>query len=146
MICVKEGMICLCVCADVCLLVFACNEYSLSLLYCTDCTRQAPHPRDAHTSPFAHFITSLTLKLTLIRTHAHNRTPRYKSIDNDSKPFLQLDVEDPFLWQDKRGNFHALHHWQSPGSGALNGGHSFSHDGVHWNFSQTPACVLPSSC
>ena len=23
------------------------------------------------------------------------------------------NVEDPFIWQDKRGHFHALHHWQN---------------------------------
>jgi hypothetical protein len=36
-----------------------------------------------------------------------------------------------YLWQDKRGNYHALHHWQEgTHNKLLNGGHSFSRDGV----------------
>ena len=36
-----------------------------------------------------------------------------------------------YLWQDKRGNYHALHHWQEgTHNKLLNGGHSFPRDGV----------------
>eukprot|EP01079_Euglenida_sp_SAG-EU17-18_P000086 gene86-358_t len=56
---------------------------------------------------------------------------RYRSIDDDSPPFSAVDVEDPFLWRDSRGNFHMLHHWQGNSNHRVsNGGHSFSQDGV----------------
>lgn len=64
----------------------------------------------------------------------------YKSIDNNSQPYPQNNAEDPFMWQDTRGHFHAIHHWQSGNRNRyFNGGHSFSRDGVHWTFSQTTA-------
>ena len=67
-------------------------------------------------------------------------TGPYQSIDNNSQPFAQNDVEDQFMWQDARGWWHALHHWQSGARNRLNnGGHSYSRDGVHWVFSQTTA-------
>lgn len=63
----------------------------------------------------------------------------YRSID-DSQPFTMNNVEDPFMWIDRRGNYHALHHWQNGDHNKYyNGGHSFSEDGLRWTFSSTPA-------
>eukprot|EP00051_Salpingoeca_urceolata_P007620 m.99073 g.99073 ORF g.99073 m.99073 type:complete len:507 (+) comp15314_c0_seq1:60-1580(+) len=47
-------------------------------------------------------------------------------------------VEDPFVWQDHRGNFHALFHKftdEHPGSG----GHAFSTDGFSWTLTDEAA-------
>ena len=67
-------------------------------------------------------------------------TGPYKSIDNNSQPFAQNDVEDQFMWRDHRGWWHALHHWQTGYRNRLNnGGHSYSRDGIQWTFSQTTA-------
>lgn len=64
----------------------------------------------------------------------------FRSIDQNQQPFPQTNVEDPFLWRDKRGHFHMLHHWQSGNRNAYaNGGHSFSRDGVRWTFSNATA-------
>lgn len=53
-------------------------------------------------------------------------------------------AEDPFIWRDMRGNFHALFHGgkQSFQPGATNhatGAHGFSEDGVEWTYSPIPA-------
>ena len=49
-------------------------------------------------------------------------------------------VEDPFLYQDPRGGFHALFHAGHQGGGyAAAGGHAFSPDGLTWTFSAAPA-------
>ena len=48
------------------------------------------------------------------------------------------DVEDPFVWRDKRGNFHALFHKftdEHPNCG----GHAYSADGKDWTLHNTPA-------
>ena len=64
----------------------------------------------------------------------------FRSIDGNQQPFAQTNVEDPFMWQDSRGHFHMLHHWQSGDRNAgPNGGHSFSRDGVRWLFSNATA-------
>ena len=50
------------------------------------------------------------------------------------------NAEDPFLWRDARGGFHAIHHWQDGDHNQYyNGGHSFSADGVQWTFSAAAA-------
>ena len=48
------------------------------------------------------------------------------------------DIEDPFVWSDRRGHFHALFHKftdEHPNSG----GHGFSRDGFAWTLSDRPA-------
>ena len=48
------------------------------------------------------------------------------------------DVEDPFVWRDKRGNLHALFHKftdEHPNCG----GHAYSSDGKDWTLHNTPA-------
>lgn len=47
-------------------------------------------------------------------------------------------VEDPFVYQDHRGNFHALFHTFIPGAGGA-GGHAYSSDGFQWTFASTAA-------
>jgi hypothetical protein len=49
-------------------------------------------------------------------------------------------VEDPFLYADKRGNFHALFHG-GPQGGTYKavGAHAFSKDGITWSFSKNAA-------
>jgi hypothetical protein len=51
-------------------------------------------------------------------------------------PFLHVhSVEDPFLWRNKRGSFHALfHNW----AGSTAGAHAYSPDGLTWTWSPTP--------
>lgn len=49
-------------------------------------------------------------------------------------------VEDPFLYRDPRGAFHALFHGGPQGGGYSGAGaHAFSTDGGHWTFSASPA-------
>lgn len=49
-------------------------------------------------------------------------------------------VEDPFLYRDTRGNFHALFHGgHQGGSYKAAGAHAFSVDGKQWTFTQNPA-------
>lgn len=46
----------------------------------------------------------------------------------------QDPVEDPFLYRDSRGAFHALFHGGKQGGGVLvSGYHWFSHDGLQWS-------------
>ena len=47
-------------------------------------------------------------------------------------------VEDPFVWQDKRGNFHALFH-KFTDEHPFCGGHAYSRDGFTWVLHDTPA-------
>jgi len=51
------------------------------------------------------------------------------------------NVEDPFVWQDSRGAFHAIFHAmdvQGQGQGqAYLGGHAFSTDGASWTYTGT---------
>lgn len=64
-------------------------------------------------------------------------TPPFTSV-TPGPIFQQFNNEDPFLWQDARGHFHAIWHFQDdscPGCG----GHSFSRDGVAWRWSATLA-------
>lgn len=63
----------------------------------------------------------------------------YKSIDDNKQPFPMNNAEDPFMWRDKRGNLHMIHHLQDGDHNRYyNGGHSFSRDGTHWTFSKIP--------
>lgn len=41
-------------------------------------------------------------------------------------------VEDPFLWIDQRGNYHALFHILYGGHPYQSGGHAYSSDGLRW--------------
>jgi hypothetical protein len=51
------------------------------------------------------------------------------------------DVEDPFLWVDKRGHWHALYHKMGHDGP---GGHAFSEDGHTWsNVSQAYGTLRP---
>jgi len=51
-----------------------------------------------------------------------------------------VPVEDPFLYQDTRGAFHALFHGGKQGGGVVNAGyHWFSADGLTWNASSKTA-------
>ena len=53
--------------------------------------------------------------------------PAGASLPDDS------NVEDPFLWRDKQGRFHALFHNMEPTDGtAYCGTHAFSSDGANW--------------
>ena len=57
--------------------------------------------------------------------------------------FPQQSLEDTFMWQDPRGNFHSLFHtWE--GAPAL-GGHAFSRDGLNWDYSPTPPYYFEAS-
>lgn len=61
----------------------------------------------------------------------------YKAVTGDISPCDHCE-EDPFMWKDKRGNWHVLYHrmFDPPGHGALgswSGGHSFSADGLTWS-------------
>ena len=48
--------------------------------------------------------------------------------------------EDPFLWQDKRGNFHMLlHHQDNQANQLYLGAHAYSRDGITWTWSPTIA-------
>jgi len=61
-------------------------------------------------------------------------------------------VEDPFLYRDKRGHFHALFHGGHQGGGyKASGAHAFSSNGVHWTFSlhasyTTDVCTTDGKC
>jgi hypothetical protein len=53
--------------------------------------------------------------------------------------------EDPFMWRDRRGNFHALTHDQSDGNrcgsrsmGSTCGAHLYSRDSFEWHISKNP--------
>lgn len=47
-------------------------------------------------------------------------------------PLTSPAVEDPFIWQDKRGNFHCLFHKFTDEHPSC-GGHAFSEDGFSWH-------------
>ena len=58
------------------------------------------------------------------------------------------ETEDPFLYQDPRGHYHAMLHYVGPGGGfsctpprdgCLVGSHAYSRDGLSWTFSKTIA-------
>eukprot|EP01060_Flectonema_neradi_P011947 TRINITY_DN18891_c0_g1_i1.p1 TRINITY_DN18891_c0_g1~~TRINITY_DN18891_c0_g1_i1.p1 ORF type:complete len:480 (+),score=76.77 TRINITY_DN18891_c0_g1_i1:63-1442(+) len=45
-------------------------------------------------------------------------------------------LEDPFLWNDCEGNYHAVFHRLSPtGPRGMDGTHAYSSDGINWTFS-----------
>jgi len=53
-----------------------------------------------------------------------------------SAPIFTVNQEDPYLWRNKNGYFHALYHTQVAGPA---GRHAYSLDGVNWTLSATPA-------
>ena len=58
----------------------------------------------------------------------------HSQVGNSSSP----SVEDPFVWQDRRGNFHALFHKftdETPNCG----GHAYSQNGMDWILTNEPA-------
>lgn len=55
-------------------------------------------------------------------------------------------VEDPFLYRDVRGHFHALFHGgHQGGSYKAAGAHAFSTDGITWSYSLSPAYITDIS-
>ena len=59
-------------------------------------------------------------------------------IDEDRILFPQLvpiATEDPFLYRDCDGGWHAIFHNMSPTRHDLPGGHAFSNDGINWIYS-----------
>lgn len=53
---------------------------------------------------------------------------------NPSSPIFDFALEDAFLWQDARENWHALTHKKEPGYGSKgDAGHLFSIDGLTWS-------------
>ena len=49
------------------------------------------------------------------------------------------NTEDTFMWRDPRGRLHALFHDMQPTTTRHVGGHAFSVDGLHWNYSSVGA-------
>ena len=43
-------------------------------------------------------------------------------------------VEDPFIYVDSRGNYHALFHMLYPSHPYSNGGHAYSQNGLNWTW------------
>ena len=55
-------------------------------------------------------------------------------------PLFDAQTEDPYVWIDRRGHYHALfHHCFWPKIPGAAGGHAFSADGVGWEYSTTAA-------
>jgi hypothetical protein len=53
-------------------------------------------------------------------------------------PLFDAQTEDPYIWIDRRGNYHALfHHCFWPKIPGASGGHAFSSDGENWEYSRT---------
>ena len=79
---------------------------------------------------------------TIWAMRAPDYTGPYEAIGEIFHPFAQGSFtedpathvlqEDPTLWRDARGNFHALMHPLGNGTGR---GHGFSYDGVTWHWS-----------
>lgn len=53
-----------------------------------------------------------------------------------SAPIFEVNQEDPFIWRNNNGYFHALYHTQVAGPA---GRHAYSADGINWTLSETPA-------
>jgi len=54
---------------------------------------------------------------------------RYYKVPDAPQPFLNVTMEDSFMFQDELGHFHAIFHaWAVTNVGA----HAFSRDGLHW--------------
>jgi len=61
---------------------------------------------------------------------------------NTGGPIFQRQGEDPFIFRDKRGNFHLLFHDMQDGypvQTSWSGSHGFSRDGLHWTWTPSPA-------
>ena len=60
----------------------------------------------------------------------------YKESPDDLFPHIAANgVEDPFLYRDQNGYFHAIFHNMYPGDIQEScGGHAYSVDGIHWTF------------
>ena len=76
-----------------------------------------------------------------VHTHVHRCAETHAYAHVYEHVYTQAaspDVEDPFIWQDGRGNFHALFHKftdEHPGCG----GHAFSHNGFDWTLHNVAA-------
>ena len=60
----------------------------------------------------------------------------YKESENELFPSICGNgIEDPFLYRDHNGYFHAIFHKKYPMDDQNDvGGHAFSEDGIHWIF------------
>jgi len=61
---------------------------------------------------------------------------------NTGGPIFQRQGEDPFIYRDARGNFHALFHDMEAGfpyQTTWSGSHAYSRDGLHWTWTPLPA-------
>ena len=60
----------------------------------------------------------------------------YAKAPHAPQPFLDVTMEDSYMWIDEREHFHALFHaWAEVEVGA----HAFSRDGLHWRLSDVRA-------
>lgn len=66
------------------------------------------------------------------------RGPYFVTVPDDAINNEPKKQEDPFMWRDRRGNWHTLVHlmFDPPGAGPCglwSGGHMFSRDGTSWS-------------
>ena len=69
----------------------------------------------------------------LVAADAWNGT--YRSLGQS----FRENTEDTFMWRDPRGRLHALFHDMQPTTTRHVGGHAFSVNGLHWNYSSVGA-------
>ena len=65
--------------------------------------------------------------------YADNTTWRSVGGDHEGPALGDANVEDPYIWVDRRGVFHAVMHSMDAGQ-PFCGGHAFSADGIAWTY------------
>ncbi|CAH1787739.1 unnamed protein product [Owenia fusiformis] len=75
-------------------------------------------------------------RIHLLRAESYLDPSTYKQNPEELWPFLPAPgTEDPFVYIDKRGNFHAIFHNKYPSNVQESvGGHAFSPDGINWQY------------
>ena len=62
----------------------------------------------------------------------------YAKVAGAPQPFLNVTMEDSFMWRDEAGHFHALFHKLTDKHPSA-GGHAYSRDGWAWTLTDTAA-------
>ena len=94
-------------------------------------------------NPSAYFYDNGTVLLAYRYSNSDGEQLVFATADNWTGPYQVINAlpfpingEDPYLYRDKRGNFHIIFHLFNYNLSTV--GHAYSTDGVSWTFTKEP--------